>query len=192
VFYRDGVSEGQFAAVRKFEVEAIKAGCMALEGGYQPQVTFLVMQRGHHTRFFPKPQDADRTGNCKSGLVVDTDIVHPQEFDFYLQSQASLLGTARPARYFVLVDENGFSPDTIQEFTFRLCHLQARCTQAVSAVPPAYYAHLVALRARFHSPQERWTDSGSTEAAEEARSYSSVRPELERGKILELTSVSAV
>ncbi|KAF9366567.1 hypothetical protein BGX34_001112 [Mortierella sp. NVP85] len=181
VFYRDGVSEGQFSAVRKFEVEAIKAGCRTLEEGYQPQVTFLVMQRGHHTRFFPRhSQDADPSGNCKSGLVVDTDIVHPQEFDFYLQSQASLLGTARPARYFVLVDENGFSPDTIQEFTFRLCHLQARCTQAVSAVPPAYYAHLVALRARFHSPQERWTDSGSTEVAEEARSYSSVRPELER------------
>ncbi|KAF9957777.1 hypothetical protein BGZ65_001879 [Modicella reniformis] len=180
VVYRDGVSEGQFADVLKNEVAAIKAGCRSLEATYQPAMTFLIVQRRHHTRFFPlRPQDADRSGNCKAGLVVDTDIVHPIEFDFYLQSHSGLLGTSRPAHYLVLLDENKLSPDDLQDFTYKLCHLQARCTRSVSVVPPAYYAHIVAARARFHSRNEQWTDSGSTETgAGEASSYSAVKPEL--------------
>ncbi|KAF9357352.1 Eukaryotic translation initiation factor 2C [Mortierella sp. NVP85] len=180
VFFRDGVSEGQFADVLKNEVAAVKAGCRTLEADYDPELTFLVVQRRHHTRFFPmRPQDGDRSGNCKPGLVIDTDIVHPFEFDFYLQSHAGLLGTSRPAHYVVLMDENKFSADELQEFTYKLCHLQARCTRSVSVVPPAYYAHIVAARARLHSRNEVWTDSASsaTGAGEES-SYSAVKPEL--------------
>ncbi|KAG0226093.1 argonaute 1 [Mortierella sp. GBA43] len=180
IVYRDGVSEGQFDDVLKNEIAAVKAGCQSLEANYRPAVTFVIVQRRHHTRFFPaRPQDGVRNGNCKPGLVVDTDIVHPIEFDFYLQSHAGLLGTSRPAHYVVLMDENKFSPDELQDFTYKLCHLQARCTQSVSVVPPAYYAHIVAARARLHSRNEHWTDSGSTETGcGDASSYSAVKPEL--------------
>jgi hypothetical protein len=50
----------------------------------------------------------------------------------------------------VLHDENGFSPDSLQELTYRLCYGYARCTRSVSVVPPAYYADLVAFRAKYH------------------------------------------
>lgn len=30
------------------------------------------------------------------------------------------------------------------------CHTYARCTRSVSIPAPAYYAHLVAFRARYH------------------------------------------
>lgn len=183
IFYRDGVSEGQFAEVLQYEVAAVKAGCKRLEPGYNPQLTFIIVQRRHHTRFFPiRTHEGDRSGNCKSGLVVDTDIVHPHVYDFYLQSHGGLQGTSRPAHYFVLCDEIGLTPDDLQNFTFRLCHLQARCTAAVSMVPPAYYAHLVARRARFHSKNEHWTDSGSTEdsGAGDVSSYAAVKTELTR------------
>ena len=50
-----------------------------------------------HIRLFPAdPRDADRSGNCPAGTVVDRDIGHPTEFDFYLQSHAGILGTSRP------------------------------------------------------------------------------------------------
>lgn len=36
-------------------------------------------------------RDADRkTGNVPAGTIVDRDIVHPNEFDFYLVSHASI------------------------------------------------------------------------------------------------------
>jgi eukaryotic translation initiation factor 2C len=37
----------------------------------------------------------------------------------------------------------------------------ARCTRSVSIVPPAYYAHLAAFRARFYLDPET-SDSGSS------------------------------
>lgn len=59
------------------------AACTSLDPNYKPKITFVVVQKRHHARFFPvDPRDADRTGNCQPGTVVDTDIVHPFEFDF--------------------------------------------------------------------------------------------------------------
>ncbi|KAF9087913.1 eukaryotic translation initiation factor 2C, 2 [Mortierella sp. AD031] len=182
LFYRDGVSEGQFAEVLKTEVNDLKAACQKLEAGYKPLITFVVVQKRHHTRFFPvRREEGDRIGNCMPGTVVDSEVVHPVEFDFYLQSHAGLLGTSRPAHYYVLYDDNKFSSDELQDLSYKLCHLYARCTRAVSYVPPAYYAHIVAARARFHARGERWSDTTSSESgAGEASSYLTVKPELMR------------
>ena len=38
--------------------------------------------------------------------------------------------------------------DEIEELTYYLCHLIARCTRSVSYPAPTYYAHLAAFRAR--------------------------------------------
>lgn len=54
-----------------------------------------------------------------TGLVVDNGICHPTEFDFYLNSQAGLQGTNRPTHYHVLHDDNKFSADALQAFTYR-------------------------------------------------------------------------
>ena len=134
VFYRDGVSEGQFAEVLQTEVAAVRQESLhRLDPKYNPALTFVIVQKRHHTRFFPmKHNEGDRTGNCKPGTVVDQMIVHPFEFDFYLQSHAGLLGTSRPAHYYVLYDENKFGADDLQEMTYKLCHLFARCTRTVS------------------------------------------------------------
>ncbi|KAF9088048.1 Eukaryotic translation initiation factor 2C [Mortierella sp. GBA35] len=182
LFYRDGVSEGQFAEVLKSEVASVRAACKTLDVNYRPTITFVVVQKRHHARFFPiRREEGDRNGNCMPGTVVDTGIVHPFEFDFYLQSHAGLQGTSRPTHYHVLHDENRFTSDTLQDFTYKLCHLYARCTRTVSLVPPAYYAHLVAARARFHSRGERWSDTESSESnnADES-SYLAVKPDLLR------------
>lgn len=45
-------------------------------------------------------------------------------------------------------------------------------------VPPAYYAHLVAARARFHSRGERWSDTESSEAGGDESTYLAVKPDL--------------
>lgn len=45
--------------------------------------------------------NADRSGNCPAGTIVDTGITSPVEFDYYLQSHGGLLGTSRPSHYAV-------------------------------------------------------------------------------------------
>ncbi|KAG5039315.1 hypothetical protein JHK85_011791 [Glycine max] len=154
IFYRDGVSEGQFYQVLLHELDAIRKACASLEPSYQPPVTFVVVQKRHHTRLFSNNHDdrnsTDKSGNILPGTVVDSKICHPTEFDFYLCSHAGIQGTSRPAHYHVLWDENNFTADEIQSLTNNLCYTYARCTRSVSVVPPAYYAHLAAYRARFY------------------------------------------
>jgi eukaryotic translation initiation factor 2C len=73
------------------ELNAIRRACSSLDQEYKPKVTFLVVQKRHHTRFFPKSEDADgRNKNVPAGTVVDREITHPTEVDFYLVSHASI------------------------------------------------------------------------------------------------------
>ncbi|KAL8292907.1 hypothetical protein RQP46_000601 [Phenoliferia psychrophenolica] len=153
IFFRDGVSEGQFsstlATAVKTEVAAIRSAIEKLGGGYAPTVTYVVCGKRHHMSFFPKNDaDADRKNfNVKSGTTIDTDITSPLQFDWYTQSHASLLGTGRSAHYTVLVDDNKFSADVLQQLVFNLTY--ARCTRSVSYVTPAYYADRVCTRAQL-------------------------------------------
>ncbi|KAG8097788.1 hypothetical protein GUJ93_ZPchr0013g34305 [Zizania palustris] len=126
IFYRDGVSEGQFSQVLLYEMDAIRKACASIEEGYLPPVTFVVVQKRHHTRLFPENHRAgdlmDRSGNILPGTVVDTQICHPNEFDFYLCSHSGIQGTSRPAHYHVLFDENKFGADALQTLTYNLCY----------------------------------------------------------------------
>ncbi|XWS73988.1 hypothetical protein CRYUN_Cryun02cG0176700 [Craigia yunnanensis] len=123
IFYRDGVSEGQFSQVLLYEMDAIRKACASLQEGYLPHVTFVVVQKRHHTRLFPtEPNQTDRSGNIQAGTVVDTSICHPTEFDFYLNSHAGIQGTSKPTHYHVLYDENDFTADILQILTNNLCY----------------------------------------------------------------------
>ena len=59
-----------------------------LEKDYRPRITFVVVQKRHHTRLFCENQ-RDEVGKAKNvppGTTVDSGITHPYEFDFYLCS----------------------------------------------------------------------------------------------------------
>ncbi len=57
-------------------------------------------------------------GVC-AGTLIDRDICHPTEFDFYLNSHAGIQGTNRPCHYHVLLDENKFGAQELALMTFR-------------------------------------------------------------------------
>ncbi|ERN01425.1 hypothetical protein AMTRI_Chr03g147670 [Amborella trichopoda] len=182
IFYRDGVSEGQFNQVLLEEMDAIRKACASLEEGYLPPVTFIVCQKRHHTRLFTNNHNnqssVDRSGNILPGTVVDTKICHPSEFDFYLCSHAGIQGTSRPAHYHVLYDENSFSADGLQSLTNNLCYTYARCTRSVSIVPPAYYAHLAAFRARYYLEASLSEDGSSAGGLNRQAGDVAIRPPL--------------
>ncbi|XP_043691980.1 protein argonaute 7-like isoform X2 [Telopea speciosissima] len=155
IFFRDGVSETQFYKVLQEELRAIRVACSRFPT-YKPAITFMVVQKRHHTRLFSYKSDPSLAGgdgldeNISPGTVVDTVITHPREFDFYLCSHWGVKGTSRPTHYHVLWDESRFTSDELQKLVHNLCYTFVRCTKPVSLVPPAYYAHLAAYRGRLY------------------------------------------
>ncbi|XP_013928829.1 PREDICTED: protein argonaute-2 [Thamnophis sirtalis] len=203
IFYRDGVSEGQFQQVLHHELLAIREACIKLEKDYQPGITFIVVQKRHHTRLFCTDKNErvcnivagqrcikKLTDNQTSTMIRATARSAPdrqeeisklmrsasfntdpfvREFGIMVKDEMtdvtgrvlqppSILyggrsisqGTSRPSHYHVLWDDNRFSSDELQILTYQLCHTYVRCTRSVSIPAPAYYAHLVAFRARYH------------------------------------------
>lgn len=164
LFYRDGVSEGQYTTILKEELTKIKAafneyGKLKNIPKYSPTITFMIVVKRHHTRFIPIHDNADdpktkkqiavtSNENVIAGTTVDREITSPAYFDFYVQSQQSLQGTGIPAHYYVLHDENNYTSDTIQKITYDLCHTFSRATKSVKVVPAAYYADLLCTRGR--------------------------------------------
>ncbi|KAL2015718.1 hypothetical protein VTK56DRAFT_4914 [Thermocarpiscus australiensis] len=181
--YRDGVSEGQYQAVLDEEVPLLRQAC---EDMYPPadtkrglpRLTVVVVGKRHHTRFYASREaDADRSANPKPGTVVDRGVTEARNWDFFLQSHAALQGTARPAHYFVVLDEifraryagaKGKTvplqnvADVLEALTQSMCYTYGRATKAVSVCTPAYYADVVCERARCYLSGAFETPSQST------------------------------
>jgi len=188
IIYRDGVDEGHFAAVLREESKGIKQACTALFGDYMPKVTFIVVQKRHHIRFFPTTRN-DQCGkamNVPPGTVVDNTITHTTQFDFFLCSHFGIQGTSRPAHYHVLKDDSHFTQDELQAITYSLCHIYARCTRSVSIPAPTYYAHLACARARHHlheiigdANSDTFSEAGDSSSADSQASEESIKKAVE-------------
>ena len=120
LYYRDGVSDGQYAKVKHNEVNSIRRAFTAIQHlkkvkkRIDAKITAVIVAKRHHTRFYPE-EDKDMEGrakNCQPGTVVDTGVTSPYFMDFFLQSHSGLQGTARPAHYFVV--ENGMGLTCVQ------------------------------------------------------------------------------
>ncbi|XP_066907293.1 protein argonaute-2-like isoform X1 [Halyomorpha halys] len=143
LYYRDGIPEENIWMVMEEEVKMIREGCASLHPLYKPSLTFIDVTRNHPAMFLPNKQT-----NIPAGTVVDSSIVHPNEVEFFLMSDVSYLGTPRPTKYHLLMDESHLSEDDIQEITFYLCHLSCRCTHTVPFPVQVYYARLATHRAQ--------------------------------------------
>ncbi|KAL3224401.1 hypothetical protein MRX96_026616 [Rhipicephalus microplus] len=169
IFYRDGVSEGQFMEVRNREVSAIRLACQEMSPNetYEPALTFIIVQKRHHTRFMPA-SDRDGVGKCKNvppGTTVDSVVTHPLDFDFFLCSHFGIQGTSKPPHYYIVWDDSDFSADDLQKLSFYLCHTYARCSRSVSIPAPVYYAHLAAYRAKNHVISKVDVSSSSSDSS---------------------------
>ncbi|KAJ8721372.1 hypothetical protein PYW07_002147 [Mythimna separata] len=153
--FRDGVSEGQFAQVMNSELAAVHLAYQRMAGqNRKPEVLFLLVQKRHHTRLFN--DGPNKKYNVEPGTVVDSDIVHASELDFYLVSHQAIKGTARPTRYHAVCNDGKIPDDEVEQLTYYLCHLYSRCMRSVSYPTPTYYAHLACLRARSLTHGERF------------------------------------
>lgn len=182
VIFRDGVSEGQFDMVLNEELSDFKRA--VCDNHYRPSITLVVAQKRHQTRLFLKNvEGGGPTSNVPPGTVVDTKIVHPFEFDFYLCSHYGRIGTSKAVRYCVLWDENSFTSDELQKLIYNLCFTFARSTRPVSLVPPVYYADLVAYRGRIFQEVAKEFQSRSPPPSSNSttfdRSFYKLHPDLQ-------------
>ena len=164
--YRDGVSEGQYSTVLEKELPLLRKACAELYPAADtkkglPNITIIIVGKRHHTRFYPTTtSDADRSSNPRNGTVVDRGVTETRNWDFFLQSHTALQGTARPAHYYIILDEiftkrkvppqYQNTADVLEDLTHSMCYLFGRATKAVSICPPAYYADIVCERARCY------------------------------------------
>lgn len=158
VIYRDGVSESQFDQVLQLEVPNIKEAYKRVFPGKTLRMTLVVAIKRHTTRFFPEGhQGKDRNGNILPGMVVDTGVTQPKYWEFFLAAHAAIVGTTRPTRYVVILDEllkdnytQSTAADKLEEFTHELSYMFGRATKAVGVCTPAYYADILCTRARAY------------------------------------------
>ena len=177
IYFRDGVSEGQFAQVLDQEISEIKrwfrqnAGKMPM-----PKFTVIVATKRHHIRFFP--QKGDKNGNPLPGTLVEKEVTHPFLWDFYMCSHVAIQGTARPVHYHIIMDEVGVPVNDIQKMIYYQCYSYARSTTPVSLHPAIYYAHLASNRARAH--ENIATSDGSRAGA---KGHEVVRDQVAKGAL---------
>ncbi|XP_039229501.1 protein argonaute-2 isoform X3 [Drosophila yakuba] len=150
LYYRDGVSDGQFPKIKNEELRGINQACAKV--GIKPKLCCVIVVKRHHTRFFPngEPSQYNKFNNVDPGTVVDRTIVHPNEMQFFMVSHQSIQGTAKPTRYNVIENTGNLDIDLLQQLTYNLCHMFPRCNRSVSYPAPAYLAHLVAARGRVY------------------------------------------
>ena len=164
LIYRDGVSEGQYDLVLNQELPLLRKACKEtypadLTKKGIPRLTIIIVGKRHNTRFYPtQPSDADRSSNPPNGTVVDRGVTEAPHWDFFMQAHSAIQGTARPAHYYIVLDEIfqahpvkapfRNAADVLEDLTHNMCYLYGRATKAVSICPAAYYADLVCERAR--------------------------------------------
>ncbi|EAA29350.1 Piwi-domain-containing protein [Neurospora crassa] len=150
-YFRDGVSEGQFAHVMEQEVKAIKKAFRE-RNKKDAKMTVIVATKRHHIRFFP--DRGDKNGNPEPGTLVEREVTHPFHYDFFLSSHFALQGTARPVHYHVLMDEIKPKVNNLQRMIYQQCYTFCRATTPISLHPAVYYAHLAGARARCHENRD--------------------------------------
>lgn len=121
-YFRDGVSDSQFQQVMGSEWNAMLDACRDVQEGYEEivKLTIIVVQKRHHTRFFPidKRISQDRNNNVPPGTVVDTTITRPDEIQYYLVSHQAIQGVSKPTKYCILLDDGDHNMDDLQALTY--------------------------------------------------------------------------
>ncbi len=87
-------------------MESIRKICRKLSDSYRPKITYIIVQKHHHTQFFSE-NEAEGVGEVKNiapGMTVDTVVTHPTVFDYYQCSQFCMQGTSASVRYTIAWD----------------------------------------------------------------------------------------
>jgi aubergine len=141
IFYRDGVGEGQVMGICQPEIDQIKATCINL-GIPETKLMYINVCKRINTRIFGG--DIGAFKNPQPGTCIDAGIVDSGMYEFYLISTMAKQGLSGPARYTVLYDAIGESPDNIELLTYKLCYTYYNVSGSIKEPSAIRYAHRLA------------------------------------------------
>lgn len=139
IIYRDGVGDGQFDHVKRYELSQYLKALDDLKIT-ETKLCLIVVQKRLNTRLISN----DSVGNPPSGTIVDECIISKNNSDFYLVPQNVNQGTATPCHYTVLYDDAKLKPDHVQMLTYKLCHMYYNWSGTIKVPAPCQYAHKAA------------------------------------------------
>ncbi|KAF8504972.1 Piwi domain-containing protein [Hysterangium stoloniferum] len=164
IFYRDGLSEGQFEVVAREEIKIIKKVFQKTK--IDAEFVYIVVGKRHHIRFFPPSGTGDKSGNCESSLIklsciLSNMISTRNRMQVSLEACSTVFQTlhfeivlnlciaSRSVHYSVIADELNLPADGLQAITFVPCH-HLRTRDAVG-LHSSSNADLVCGRGTYHS-----------------------------------------
>jgi len=94
-------------------------------------------------RFFNN-QNSSRLCNPTPGTIINSGVVEPNTYDFFLVSAASRQGVVSPTHYTVLYDTILEEQEKIQLLTYKLCFTYYNVSGSIKVPAPIQYAHRLA------------------------------------------------
>uniref|UniRef100_A0A182K9L7 Uncharacterized protein n=1 Tax=Anopheles christyi TaxID=43041 RepID=A0A182K9L7_9DIPT len=146
ILFRDGVSDEQTNICNEYEIPQLQAACKLVQPDYEPKITFIVVQKRIITRLFAMNRGGCDEGqsNAPPGTVLDNTVTRRYMFDFFLVSQTVQMGTVTPTHYIVLRDDSKFSPDILQQLSYKMCYMYYNWTGTIRVPACCQYAHKLA------------------------------------------------
>lgn len=126
IIYRSGVSDRERELILKHEVKSVEdllSGIIEKEcykQGYKGYFTFIIVNKKTDSKFFEYSNNT--VNNPKEGTVLDTQVVTPGVYEFYLQPQFVNSGTATPTHFHVIYDSIGIPIEDIEDITYKQCY----------------------------------------------------------------------
>ncbi|PIC12310.1 hypothetical protein B9Z55_028538 [Caenorhabditis nigoni] len=140
VMYRVGSGEGDYPQVRK-EVEEMREAADSFESGYKPKFLMVLAQRNSHVRIFPEHINNGnaRIQNVRSGTCVESIGSAHGLMEFILCCQSAMIGTIRPTRYTVIVNDTDWTKNELMNVTYHLA-FGHQVSYGPPSVPNVLYA----------------------------------------------------
>lgn len=149
VIYRVGAGEGNFNRVKE-EVEEMRRTFDKIQPGYRPHLVVIIAQRASHARVFPSCISGNRATdqNIPSGTCVENVLTSYGYDEFILSSQTPLIGTVRPCKYTILVNDAKWSKNELMHLTYFRAFGHQVSYQPPSVPDVLYAAENLAKRGR--------------------------------------------
>lgn len=164
IFFRDGVGDSQFNAVKEMEVRAVLRSLQTIQDGskpYSPNIIYTVVVKKTSALIFgPEGKGGRGRGrggrgatstpgghsNPPPGTLVASQIV-PETGDFYLISHFANQGMSAPTLYRTVYASNptNFPLEELARLAYRLCHMYYNWSGAIKVPAPCMMAHKIAF-----------------------------------------------
>uniref|UniRef100_A0A336M4G2 Lipid droplet-associated hydrolase n=1 Tax=Culicoides sonorensis TaxID=179676 RepID=A0A336M4G2_CULSO len=148
IIFRDGVGDGQIEALKNYEIVQLKAAWKAENPNYDPQFTFIIVQKRINTRIMTF--NGKEYVNPHPGTIVDHSITRKYLYDFFLVPQSVRQGTVSPTHYIVVDDTSQMKPDIVQRLAYKLCFMYYNWPGTVRVPACCQYAHKMAFLIGTH------------------------------------------